>query len=234
MRMKGILTQIGFQLRSEYTSFRLIIVHHLVPLLYYVIVMTLSRDKHITEKTLFSISIVTITLCVCNTLPLVLQQVRDVGILETYRISGISPWSFPIVMNITALTRSLINIVVIFFSWPILLNARLNFPVNTPLYFIALILGALATGAVATFVSSIGMKLGITQFVSTSLVLITLISMKTLPKALQSVLRFLPSNLSVEAVYGDKRAFAIGMLIGMTILFFALSAFMFKKLSMRK
>ena len=199
--MKGFLTQLKIQCKSDLRNRTVLWSTYVVPVIYYVLNGYLSKLTSRNSELILNSVLLAISLMAYSLLPQKFVALSMTGTQDTYRVLGIPAWSYHLIAIILALFHNIIFTVGILFFAPVTFNARI--PENLFLFFIVMIVCAVSSMSIGMFFSSIVHNTSATSLFSTLLLIPSIIDVSVFPSGLKTLISFFPSHLAKRALVGD-------------------------------
>ncbi|MDR1540933.1 MAG: ABC transporter permease [Clostridiales bacterium] len=239
--MKAFLVQLRIQVKSDLRDKGILMVYYLVPLVFYAVMGSIMKTLEMDSGTPlnFSITIFALSMSAFLGMPQALVKARETGILDAYKAAGIPAWSMPLATIVISTFHIMIVALVILFSAPYLFASEL--PGNIGLYLLAVLLIALCSETLGALLSCFVKKQNTLTLVSQCLFLPTIMfsgimfPANLLPKPMQWIGEILPATQGMHMFsQAGLHMQPLIILCAMTIVFFAVSASLFRRISARK
>lgn len=238
--MKAFVTQLTIQFRGDLRDKSILMVYYLVPLAFYLvmasIMKTLETDSG--SSLIISITIFALSMSTYLGMPQSLVKVRENGVLEAYRVADIPAWSLPLSTIVISLLHIMIITCIILFTAPHLYGAA--WPESIPMHLLAVALIAVCSQSLGALLACFVKRqntltlVGQCLFMPTVLLSGIMFPAALLPKPLQAVGEILPATQGMRLIT-DKglQSLPLLILVGVTIIIFAICVVMFRHISMR-
>ncbi|HML48590.1 MAG TPA: ABC transporter permease [Clostridia bacterium] len=239
--MKAFAVQLWVQMRMDLRDKGTLMVYYLVPLVFYLVMGSIMKAIAMETQAplILSITIFALSMSAFLGMPQNLVKAREQGILEAYRAAGIPAWSLPLATVILSTIHMMFIAVVIFVTAPRLFGAAL--PDRIPLHFLAVVLIALCSEGLGAVLSCLVKKQNTMTLAAQCLFLPSIMfsgimfPAAMLPKPMQWLGMALPATQGARLLDGGALAAApLAMLCGLTVLSFAVSAGLFKRIGVRR
>lgn len=239
--MKAFLTQLGIQFRGDLRDKGVLMVYYLVPLAFYVVMGSIMKIIETDSGTpiILSLTIFALSMSAFLGMPQSLVKAREEGVLEAYRVAGIPAWSLPLSTILISLLHMMIVACIILFTAPYLHGAA--WPKSIPLHLLTVLLIALSSQSLGTLLACFVKKqntlslVGQCLFMPTVLLSGIMFPAEFLPKPLQYIGAVLPATQGMRLVTGTvMKLTPLLILAGIIVVGFAVSAILFKRISIRQ
>jgi ABC-2 type transport system permease protein len=239
--MKAIATQLVIQFKSDLRDKGVLMVYYLVPLVFYAIMGGIMKTLPADTDTPFTLPITIFTLSMSAYLgmPATLVKAREHGVLEAYRAAGIPAWSLPFVTIVISTLHIMIVAVIIMLSAPPIFASLL--PESVATHLLTVLIAALCSQSLGALIACFVKKQNTMTLASQCLFLPSIMfsgimfPAELLPEPMQRIGEILPATQGVR-LYSDAglQLLPLVILAGITVLAFAISAALFRKISERK
>jgi ABC-2 type transport system permease protein len=239
--MKAILTQLAIQFRSDFRDKGVLMVYYLVPLVFYVVMGGIMKTLSMESGGLLALSLTIFTVSMSSFLgiPAMLVKARELGYLEAYRAAGIPAWSLPFVTIVMSTLHIMIVATVIMFSAPLIF--RVELPRNIAAHLLTILLAALCSQSLGALIACLVKKQNTMTLAAQCLFLPSIMfsgimfPAELLPKPMRWIGEVLPATQGVR-LYSDAglQIQPLLILIGVMVVAFAISAVLFRRISVRK
>jgi ABC-2 type transport system permease protein len=239
--MKAFLTQLSIQFKGDLRDKGILMVYYLVPFVFYLAMGSIMKIVSMDSGTplILSISIFALSMSAFLGMPQTLVKARENGILEAYSAAGIPAWSLPLSTIVISTLHILIITGVILFSAPYLFSAA--WPAKLANHIFAILLIAFCSESLGALISCLVKKQTTMTLVSQCLFLPTVLfsgimfPSEMLPKPMQWIGEILPATQGVRLFTGTQTALVpIIRLCALTVAAFAVSAVLFRRISIRQ
>ena len=239
--MKALFIQLWVQLKMDLRDKGTLMVYYLVPLVFYLVMGSIMKAIAMDAQTplILSITIFALSMSAFLGMPQNLVKAREQGILEAYRAAGIPAWSLPLATIILSTMHMMFVAIVIFATAPYLFNAVM--PINIPAHFFAVLLVALCSEGLGALLSCLVKRQNTMTLAAQCLFLPSIMfsgimfPAEMLPKPMQWLGMALPATQGVRLLDDGMLAAApLAILVGLTIVSFAASTVLFKRISIRR
>lgn len=238
--MKAFSIQLGIQFKNDIRDKNTLLVYYIIPLLFYFVMGSIFNSIYKGQISPVNICVMlSISMAAFLGLPQMLVKARESGVLQAYKVAGIPSWSLLLSNILIVFVHILIVTLIILLTAPLMFGPVL--PDNLPQFFAVVMLVTLASEALGTLLCAFVKKQTTMGLVGQLLFLPSLMftgmmfPAEFLPKALQKVGSVLPASFGMKILLGSETVWPnILALTGIIIVAFAVSAWMYKKISYSK
>ncbi len=239
--MKAFFIQLSIQFRGDFRDKGILMVYYLVPIAFYVIMGSIMKTLEMENGVPLNLSITIFALSMSAFLgmPQILVKAREIGVLDAYKATGIPVWSMPLATIVISTLHIMLVALIILFSAPYLFATEL--PGNIGAYLFTVLLIALCSETLGALLSCLVKKQNTLTLVSQCLFLPTIMfsgimfPSELLPEPMQWAGKVLPATQGMYMYTNEGlQAQPIIILCVMTIMFFAVSGVLFRRISARR
>lgn len=238
--MNAFISGLYIQFLGDMRDKGVLMVYYLVPLLFYLVMGSILKLPGLESGStlITSITIFAMSMSAFLGMPQTLAKARENGVLNAYRVAGIPAWSLPLSAIIISLANIMIVAVIILFSAPYLFQAE--WPQSIPLHIFCMAIVAIASEALGVLLACFVKKqssltlVGQCLFLPTVMLSGIMFPASLLPKPMQAIGEMLPATHGMRLASEGALQFApLLALLSLTIVAFAVSVMLFKRIGMR-